>query len=153
MAEAPAASTELPPRSADGLPDFPPRFDTPLVKPYWEALKRGTLVLPACSVCGTWQWYPYEFVKCHADATHVWKPVPTTGTVFTFAAVHRGFLPNADPKAPPYVAALVELDDIAGPRLPSLLVNLAGREPQVGMRVRLAPLRRASYVAPAFEPA
>lgn len=153
MAESAALPFALPPRSADGLPDFPPRLDTPLLQPYWDALARGALALPACSVCGGWQWYPYEFVKCHADATHVWKDVATAGTVFTFALAHRGFLPNADPKAPPYVSALVELDGIAGVRLPSLLVNLAGREPAIGMRVRLAPLQRSGYVAPAFEPA
>lgn len=153
MAEAPALPLALPPPSADGLPDFPPRLDTPLVKPYWDALERGVLALPACSTCGRWQWYPYEFVKCHADASHVWKDVPTTGTVFTFAAAHRGFLPNAAPRAPAYVSALVELDRVAGVRLPALLVNLAGRDPAIGMRVRLAPLKRSSYVAPAFEPA
>lgn len=136
----------------DTLPDFPPRFDTPLVRPYWEALERGEIVMPHCSHCGAVQWYPYEFVRCHPDATHEWKPVPKTGTVFTFATVHRGFLPNAVPKAPPYIAALVELDGLIGARLPTLLINLGERTPQIGMRVKLAPLRRSRYTAPSFEP-
>jgi len=153
MSEAPVLPFALPPPSADGLPDFPPRLDTPLVQPYWDALRRGALALPACSVCGGWQWYPYEFVKCHADATHVWRDVALTGTVFTFAVAHRSFLPNAAPKAPSYVSALVELDRVEGVRLPVLLVNLAGRTPAIGLRVRLAPLQRSTYVAPAFEPA
>jgi uncharacterized protein len=152
MSKSAAGSTVIPPRSGDGLPEFPPRFDTPLVRPYWEALARGELALPACSICGAWQWYPFEFVKCHADAVHVWRTVPGTGTVFTFATAHRGFLPNADPAAKPYVSALVELDDVPGPRIPAYLVNLGDREPSIGMRVRLAPQRRSTYTAPAFEP-
>jgi uncharacterized OB-fold protein len=135
------------------LPDFPPRFDTPLVRPYWESLERGALSLPCCSVCGAWQWYPYEFVKCHAEATHVWKRVADTGTLFTFARVERPFLPNANPKAEPYHAALVEIDGVKGVRIPTFLVNLAGAEPRIGMRLRLRPVRRSTYTAPAFEPA
>jgi uncharacterized protein len=135
------------------LPDFPPRFDSDIVRPYWAALERGELALPACSACGAWQWYPFDFVKCHADAHHEWRSVSTHGTVFSFTVVHRGFLPNAVPKAPPYMSALVEIDGVAGPRIPSLLVNLGSRAPAIGMRVRLAPLRRSTYTAPAFEPA
>jgi uncharacterized OB-fold protein len=152
MAENASGSGMTPPRSADGWPDFPPRFDTPLVRPYWEALARGEFMLPTCSVCGEWQWYPYEFVKCHADAVHVWRDAPRTGTIFTFATAHRGFLPNADSAATPYVAALVELDGVPHVRIPTYLVNLGDREPSIGMRVRLAPHPRATYTAPAFEP-
>jgi uncharacterized protein len=140
-------------QAIDTLPDFPPRFDTNIVRPYWQAIERGELALPACSVCGAWQWYPFEFVKCHADAVHEWRRVPTTGRLFTYTIVHRAFLPNAVPKAPPYVSALVELDDVIGPRIPTYIVNLGQRQPTIGMRLRLSPQRRSSYTAPAFEPA
>ncbi|MFV0278329.1 MAG: Zn-ribbon domain-containing OB-fold protein [Parahaliea sp.] len=133
-------------------PDCAPRFDTDLVRPYWEALARGELVLPACSECGRWQWYPAEYVKCHGDAHHVWQPVTTRGTVFTFTVVHRSFLPGAPRDASPYVSALVELDGIAGVRLPTFLINLGEARPRIGMAVCLAPLKRSSYTAPAFEP-
>jgi uncharacterized OB-fold protein len=135
------------------LPDFPPRFETDLLRPYWDALARGELMLPACSQCGEWQWYPYEYVKCHADAHHVWKQVPVTGSVFTYTVVHRPFLPNAAGDAPPYVSALIEPDGLAGVRIPALLINLSDSAPRIGMRVRLCPLARSSYTAPAFEPA
>ena len=134
------------------LPDFSPRFDTDIVRPYWDALANGELKLPACSECGAWQWYPFEFIKCHADAHHEWKTVPVTGTVFTFTRVHRSFLPNAEKGAPPYVSALVELDGIAGVRIPTFLINLGDVAPSIGMKVRLKPLKRATYTAPAFEP-
>jgi uncharacterized OB-fold protein len=135
------------------LPDHPPRFDTDIVRPFWEALERGEFHLPACSVCGGWQWYPFDFVRCHDNAELVWKPAPRTGTVFTCTRVHRSFLPNAKPDEQPYVAALVELDGAPGARLATFLVNLGEHEPRIGMRVRLCPVRRSTYTAPAFEPA
>ena len=134
------------------LPDLAPRFDNDIVRPFWDALAHGELKLPACSQCGAWQWYPYEFIPCHPAAHHEWKSVPQTGTVFTFTTVHRGFLPNARPGAAPYVSALVELDGVVGPRLATVLVNLGDREPRIGMRVRLRPEPRTGYVAPLFEP-
>ena len=132
------------------LPDFPPRFDSDIVRPYWQALERGELHLPACSRCGAWQWYPFEFVRCHADAGLEWKRVSTEGTVFTFTRVHRAFLPDAGPDSLPYVVGLIELDGVAGVRIPALLIG--SDTPKVGMRVRLSPQRRSTYTAPAFEP-
>jgi len=134
------------------LPDYPPRFDTRLVQPYWDALERGEMQLPACSVCGAWQWYPSALVRCHGEASLQWKTVPRTGTVFTFTIVHRAFLPNADPSLPPYVAALVELDGMSGVRIPTVVLNTAATGPHIGMRVRLAPRKRTAYTLPAFEP-
>lgn len=135
-----------------GIPDFPPRFDSDIVRPFWNALERGELQLPACSVCGEWQWYPYEFVRCHADAQHEWKSVPTTGSVFTFTVVHRNFLPGTQSADGPYISALIELDGVIGPRIAAVLVNMQDRKPQVGMRVQLIPVRRTGYTAPAFQP-
>lgn len=133
-------------------PDFPPRFDTDLLRPYWEGISRGELVLPACSECAGWQWYPFEFVKCHPEAHHVWKTVPATGTVFTFTTVHRSLLPNAAREDPPYVTALIEPDGLTGIRVPALLVNVNPGAFVIGMAVKLAPVQRSAYRAPAFEP-
>src|SRR5262249_52032716 len=126
---------------------------TETVRPFWDALARGDFVLSACSECGAWQWYPFEFVRCHPDAHLEWKSVPKTGTVFTHVTVHRSFLPNATRDAPPYVAVLVELDGIVGPRIATFLVDLNGRAPEIGMRVKLKPTPRTGYVAPSFAPA
>jgi uncharacterized OB-fold protein len=135
------------------LPHVAPRFDTPIVRPFWEALAQGELKLPACSRCGAWQWYPYEFVKCHADAHHEWKPVAKTGTVFTHTTVHRSLMPDGSQAVVPYVSALVELDGAPGVRLATVLVNLGERRPEIGMRVRLAPQTIGDFRVPAFEPA
>ena len=134
------------------LPDFPPRFDTDIVRPYWQALERGELALPSCSVCGAWQWYPFDFIRCHEGASLKWNSVPHVGTVFTFTAVHRGFLPNSSANFAPYFAALVELDGMPGVRIPTVLINLGAIVPEIGMHVRLNPQPRSTYTMPAFEP-
>jgi|HubBroStandDraft_3_1064219.scaffolds.fasta_scaffold218432_2 uncharacterized OB-fold protein len=138
--------------SALRLPDSPPRLDSPVLQPFWDALDQGELKLPACSKCGAWQWYPYAFVKCHADAVHDWRAVPTTGVVFTHTTVQRSLMPDGDQTVTPYVSALVELDGVEGPRLATLLVNLDGRQPSIGMRVRFTVLQGARNKIPAFEP-
>ncbi len=136
-----------------GLPDFPPRFDTDLLRPFWDAVAEGDFRLPSCSICGRWQWYPFETVRCcHQNAGLEWKRVPKTGTVFTFASVERCFLPASTESIAPYVVALVELDDTPGPRIVTLLTNLNNHEPQIGMRVRLSPIPMLTHTLPAFEP-
>ena len=136
----------------DGLPDFAPRFESDLVRPFWDAIRRGELCLPCCSECGKWQWYPNEFVTCHPDANHIWKSIATTGRVFTFTVVHRSFLPNADRGAEPYISALVEPDGLEGVRIPAVLTELAVSDVRIGMQVKLKPLVRSDYVLPAFCP-
>jgi uncharacterized OB-fold protein len=135
-----------------GTPNLPPRFDTDIVRPYWAALERGELCLPACSECGQWQWYPYEFVRCHSNAHHEWKTVATTGTVFAFTEVHRNFLPTGSRDDVPYFSALIELDRVSGPRIAGILTNLGSVTPKVGLRVMLQPIRLAAYTLPAFAP-
>ena len=77
--------------------DHPPRFDTDIVRPFWESLARGGFQLPACSVCGAWQWYPYDFVRCHGEARLEWRPAPRTGTVPGTEPLLDACLPDAKP--------------------------------------------------------
>ena len=136
-----------------GIPDFPPRFDTDLLRPFWDAVAEGELRLPACSECGKWQWYPFEAIACHPEAHLEWKDVPRTGTVFTFTTVHRSLLPGDQEGVAPYTTALVELESMPGVRIVTMLINIEGCEPEIGMPVRLAPLSRNTFTLPTFEPA
>jgi uncharacterized OB-fold protein len=135
-----------------GIPDFPPRYDDDTVRPFWDAVAQGELHLPACSVCGKWQWYPHGSVACHPEAHLDWRRVAATGTVFTHTTVHRSLLPDGNQTDVPFLTALIEIDGVEGPRLVTALVNMDGRKPAIGMRVRLAPVPRSGFVLPAFEP-
>ena len=130
------------------VPDFAPPTELPLVAPFWEAAAQGRLVLPACSECGQWQWYPVEGQACHPDATRVWRDVAHVGTVFTHTRVERGFLPSGG--EPPYTLALVELDGVVGPRLVTVIVGEGSDAVAIGDRVKLAPTTFSTHTLPTF---
>jgi uncharacterized OB-fold protein len=131
------------------VPSFAPPVDDRLTAPFWEATAEGHLALPACAVCGAWQWYPVAGLPCHPEAALEWKRVPTEGTIFTYTRVERAFLPSGG--EPPYTLALVELDGVQGPRLVTVLVGPGSDEPAIGDRVRLSPTAFATHTLPTFE--
>ena len=131
-----------------GVPGFAPHGH-PLTDPFWQAAADGRLALPACGVCGVWQWYPVAGLPCHPEADHQWRTVPGEGSIFTFTRVERAFLPVGGD--PPYTVALIELDGIADLRLVTVLVGPGSDEPAIGDRARLAPTRFETHNLPTFE--
>lgn len=136
-------------------PDFAP-LANPRTDPFWRAAAEGRLVLPACPVCGAWQWYPLPGLACHPEATAEWRdvapegrPGSPEGSVFTFTRVERAFLPHGG--SPPYTVALVDLDGVPGLRLVTVLVGPGSDQPAVGDRVRLAPTRFENHTLPTFQ--
>jgi uncharacterized OB-fold protein len=133
----------------DPVPDWAPDLDDGRTAPFWSAAEAGRVDLPACPVCGQWQWYPLEGLTCHPDASAEWRTVPGEGRVFTFTRVERGFLPRGG--TPPYTVAFVELDGVPGVRLVTVLVGAGSDDPAIGDRVRLAPTRLETHTLPTFE--
>ena len=129
------------------LPLQDPPSDLPQFAPFWEALARSRLVLPRCSVCGQWQWYPETNGTDCTGGELRWEEVPTSGTIYSFTRVHRSFLPGGRDQVP-FVVALIDLDDVAGPRL---VANLDDSDQlAIGSKVtaRFEPL--ATRVHPVF---
>lgn len=131
------------------VPSFWPAVENPDTAPFWEATAEGRLALPACSVCGAWQWYPVSGLACHPEAHHEWRHVAGEGRVFTFTRVERAFLPEGGD--PPYTLALVDLDGVEGCRLVTVLVGPGSDCPAIGDRVRLSPTRFETHTLPTFE--
>ena len=136
-----------------GIPVFPPRLESDLMKPFYEGLEAGELRLTADAETGDWIWYPPEIVPGRPHARLEWRSVSPLGTVYTFTTVVRSLLPGDHKAAVPFTVVLFESDDAPGARVPGLLVNLEGREPACGMRVRLCPVRAGDHVVAGFEPA
>src|SRR5689334_2290024 len=105
-----------------GLPRFDPPGDITMAAPFWDAVQRGELVLPRCTVCGRWQWYPDGAGTDCAGGELDWVPVRGEGTVHTWTRVTRAFLPGGKGDVP-YVVGFVELDDAPGLRLVTNLVD------------------------------
>lgn len=135
-----------------GRPAHKPRYDTNLMRPYWVALSKGHIELPACAECGAWQWYPLDIPRCHPNAQLEWKEVPSTGTVFAATVVHRCLLPGDHKDEAPYTNALVELDGVKGPRLVVLLEEFVDPEKAAGTRVKLKSAKVDGLALPVFVP-
>jgi len=102
-------------------------YGDPLSRPFWEAAARGVLVIQRCAGCGRHQFYPRPYcLGCQSDEL-AWVEAAGTGTVYSQSRVHLAAVPGFEP---PYVVAVVELDE--GPRLTT---NLVGGDCAIGDRV------------------
>jgi hypothetical protein len=119
-------------------PYFPPEaLPLPAItedtRPFWDACRAGRLVVQRCTACGTFRHPPSPVCwRCRGFA-HEWAPVSGRGTVFSWAVVHRAFLPALAAHVP-YTVVVVALDDAPGVRLVS---NLVDGEPAVGTPVEV----------------
>ena len=105
-------------------------YGDPLTRPFWEAAGRRQLLIQRCSSCGSHQFYPRPFcISCQSDGVQ-WVPAAGTGTVYTRTTVKVEIAPDLKP---PYVVAVVELDE--GPRLTT---NLTDPGLRIGDRVRVS---------------
>ncbi|MBW8812656.1 MAG: OB-fold domain-containing protein [Caulobacterales bacterium] len=135
-----------------GAPDYPPRFDEDLVRPFYDGLAAGELRLPHCARCGTVHWYPPEVLPCHPDAAPEWRTVSGEGVVYSFTTIVRSLLPGDDNTTTPYEVVLVEPDAAPGSRIVALLCDGDGRSPACGLRVQLSPVRAGDHFLPGFRP-
>lgn len=99
---------------------------------YWEAAKRGELLLKRCTACGKPHFPPrYLCPACWSDELE-WIASAGQGTVYTFTVMHRAPTP-AFAKRVPYVVALIDLDE--GPRLMANIVGDDALDVRIGDRV------------------
>lgn len=106
-----------------------------LSRPYWAASREERFVLPFCTACGAFFWYPRPVCPtCLGDGVE-WREAAGTGVVHAVTVLHR---PGAgrDPKDGPYAVAIIELAE--GVRMLSNVVGVAPDEVAVGMPVRVA---------------
>lgn len=120
----------------------------PFAAPFWEAIDRQRLVLPRCSVCARWQWYPEPAGTDCAGGVLVWTEVAGTGSLYTLTRVHRSFLPSANPVVP-YTVGMVDLDGVDGPRL---VAPVQGDNLRIGQRVVATFPQRGDHRTVLFTP-
>ena len=110
-----------------------------LEAPFWEATRRGELVVQRCSDCHRCQWGP-EWI-CHRCRSFdlAYEAVAPTGRIYSWERVWHPVHPLLV-DACPYLVVLVELDDADGVRM---LGNLLGPPEQ--------PVRIGAPVEAVFE--
>ena len=119
---------------------FPPGMPVPAVtddtRPFWDACRRRELVIQRCTACGTFRHLPTPVCwKCRSFA-HEWVAVSGRGSVYSYAVVHRAFLPELAAHVP-YIVVVVALDDALGVRIVSNIVETAPDDVRVGLPVEV----------------
>jgi uncharacterized OB-fold protein len=103
---------------------FPlPDTDWPLLAEYWAGAAAGELRLPRCGACRAWRWYPRERCEaCGSSQDPVWQRLQGRGRLFSWAVVHRAFLPAFADQVP-FVTGLVALAEDEHLRIPTRIVD------------------------------
>jgi acetyl-CoA acetyltransferase/uncharacterized OB-fold protein len=122
---------------------------SPWNKAFWTSGADGVLRLPRCA-CGVFA-HPDQVVcrACGAALT-AYAAVPGTATVIGVTVNEQMFLYKFQP--PPYVIAVVALDDADGVRLTTNLVDVAPEDVRVGQRVRVSFEEQDDCWFPLFAP-
>jgi uncharacterized OB-fold protein len=132
--------------------DFALLPPVPLVDPdsagYWQALEQGTFAICRCLECRLWMHPPLERCRRCGGKTG-FEAVSGRGNVFSFIVVRHPTIPGF---VPPYVVALVELDEQAGLRL-SAIVHADPADVAIGapVQVVIREIGSSGFQAPSFE--
>lgn len=118
--------------------------------PFWASLAEGAFRCCRCTECATWLQPPLERCR-HCAGAVAWEEVSGEGTIFSFIVVRHQTIPG---HPPPYVVALVELDEQPGLRFTGVL-HAEPATVEVGQPVRavIAPIPGTDVAALQFEPA
>ena len=109
---------------------------SPLTAPFWEAARKGKLVLQRCVGCKRFQFYPRPSCSHCGSSDVAWAEVSGRGRVYSFTII-RQVVANVDAfqRDIPFVVALVELNE--GPRLISNIVDCKLEDVHIGMEVEV----------------
>lgn len=119
----------------------------PIDRPFWEAARRGELVLQRCRACGAAilpanPWCP----RCWS-ALLDWEPASGRGTIVSFTVVHQA-ASEAFAGDVPYVLAVARLDE--GPQLMGNIVDGPSDQVAIGRAVRVVFEERGEWSLPQF---
>jgi uncharacterized OB-fold protein len=121
------------------FPEFTGDWEGPIpvpsidAEPFWTGLREGELRILHCQNCGHWIHPPLARCPvCHSDQLKA-EAVSGRGFLYSFTIAHREFAPGIKP---PYVVAVVELEEQPGLRLLTNLVNCNAADVEIGLQVR-----------------
>ncbi|MER5620398.1 Zn-ribbon domain-containing OB-fold protein [Streptosporangium sp. NPDC002544] len=101
---------------------------------YWDACRRGELVVQRCTACARRVHLPAPECPGCGGTDLPYEPVSGDGTVHTFTVVHRSFVPEFRGREP-YVLAWIDLPE--GVRAFGQVVECPPDLVRIGMPVRV----------------
>lgn len=119
----------------------------PDTAPFWDGLRQGTLMMCRCDDTGAWIHPPLERSPHTGGPVH-FEEVSGRGTIFSYIVVHQALVPG---RTPPYVIAIVELDEQPGLRI-NAVIDVDPAAVRIGQAVvlRVVDLGDSGYRIPEF---
>lgn len=117
---------------------------------FWRGGADGQLHLKRCGDCREYIHPPVPLCGACLSRESTIEAVSGKATLLTYTENHQPWIPGFDP---PYIIAIVELNEQVGLRLTTNLVNIAIEDVEIGMplRVTFEPRDDDIYL-PLFEP-
>jgi acetyl-CoA acetyltransferase/uncharacterized OB-fold protein len=116
---------------------------------FWSAGADGVLRVLRCADCGAYTHPPLPRCRsCRGDRVAM-SPVSGRGVVAGFTVNHQQWLPDFPP---PYVIAVVALEEDDGVRLTTNIVGCPAADVRIGMAVRVLFEKAGDVFVPLFEP-
>lgn len=116
---------------------------------FWTGGARGELLILRCPACRRWVHPPAA--ACPDDgAALAPEPVSGRGTVFSFTVNHHVYNPAVPP---PYVIAIVELEEQPNLRFTTNIVGCAPEAVSIDMPVTVTFEQHGEVFVPVFQPA
>ena len=108
-----------------------PRQEEPeLTQPFWDAAKKHELLMPRCSYCNKFFWYPRAACPTCLREGWEWTAVSGRARLHTFTTVYQAAHPAFQDDVP-YAFAVVQLEE--GPRMMSNVVDCDVADVKVDM--------------------
>jgi uncharacterized OB-fold protein len=117
---------------------------------FWTGGENGELLISRCHSCE--QWFHPPFPACFRCRSRDVRPEPVSGRakVAAFTVNQHQWLPGFDP---PYVVAIVELEEAPDVRLTTQVIECPPDQVHVGMDVVVEFEHREDVWIPLFKPA
>ena len=115
------------------MSDRPLPLPDPETAFFWEATARRKLEILRCQVCKTWVHYPKP--SCWNCSSGDLKPeeVSGRGTVYSYTVTHQ----DVPGYTAPFAVVIVELEEQAGLRMVSNVVDVPPEDVRIGMPVQV----------------
>ena len=118
---------------------------------YWEKAKQEQFVLPYCTICKSFFFYPRKWCPKCFSLDPGWKEASGKGRVYSFSVVYHAPFESYAAEVP-YVLAIIELEE--GPRMMTNVVDCNVKDVKIGMPVKVTFEERANgFKLPQFKPA
>ncbi len=103
---------------------------------FWDACRRHELAIQRCTACAAFRHPPEPCCPRCRSFAFAWQAVSGRGHIFSFATVHRAFLPALEQHVP-YTVIVVTLDDAPGVRIVSNLVDATPEHARIDLEVEV----------------